>query len=329
MSGTREILEHRDQLVASITLLTSQFDEFFELRRQEALIGLGGHPDASTATHLHETFVTQNPKCAQHRVGIDAQLVGEVPSLRDLLTGASLTLGDGSANLRRHLLVEQSRVATVEGSETEVRLRIFCGSVDKTHNANYSGFMASLLDVPQVSGFEKSPWDPTIEVLFREARRRERRRRIRSTMTVLAGLAVTFAAMGFGVNSAGSSAVKPNATPPVVVGSSATVLTCSGAAVVRPRTLIVACADANTSLQSTHWSTWGSAGASGTTTFAMNLCTPYCAASPLSHFPHSSVTLSAPISSRHGTYFSSLVVRYRQGSTWKTFTFAWPAGVTR
>ncbi|MBW4030763.1 MAG: hypothetical protein HIU57_08880 [Acidobacteria bacterium] len=189
--------------------------------------------------------------------------------------------------------------------------------------------MFSLLDVRQKSEYEKGPWDPTIEVLFREARRRERQRRIRRTFAVLAGLAIVCAAIGFGVNSAGSSATKPNATPSAFVGASAKVLTCSGAPVVRPRTLIVSCADANTSLESTRWSTWGAGGASGTTTFAINLCTPYCAASPISYFPHSSVALSAPISSRHGTYFSHLVVRYTQGSARKTFSFSWTPGVSR
>jgi hypothetical protein len=189
--------------------------------------------------------------------------------------------------------------------------------------------MFSLLDVPQKTEYEKGPWDPTIEVLFREARRRQRQRRIRRTLGVLAGLAIVCAAIGFAVNSAGSSATKPNATPSALVGTGAKVLTCSGASVVRPRTLVVSCADANTSLQSTRWSTWGAGGASGTTTFAINLCTPYCAASPMSYFPHSAVTLSAPITTRHGTYFSRLEVRYSQGSTRKTFSFAWTPGVSR
>ena len=189
--------------------------------------------------------------------------------------------------------------------------------------------MISLLDVPRETQCEKGPWPSTIEVLFREARRRARRRRIRRSVAAVASLAIVGAAMVVGVSSAGSSSTKPSGTPSVLAGASAKVLTCSGASVVRPRSLIVTCADANTSLQATKWSTWGAAGATGTTTFALNLCTPYCAASPVSYFPRSSVSLSAPIATRHGNYFSRLVVHYLQGSTPKVFTFSWSPGASR
>ena len=189
--------------------------------------------------------------------------------------------------------------------------------------------MTSVLDVPRDTQEETGPWDPAIEVLFREARRRERRRRIRRASSLLAAVAIVAAAMGFGVNSAGSSSSKSHSSPSALAGDSAKVLTCSGAPVVRPRTLVVSCADANTVLQSTHWSTWGAGGATGTTTFAINLCIPYCAASPISHFANSAVTLSAPRSSRHGTYFSRLVVRYVQGGVAKTFSFSWGPGASR
>ncbi len=189
--------------------------------------------------------------------------------------------------------------------------------------------MTSLLDVPEVSECAKEPWDPKIELLFREARRRQRQRRIRRTFAVAAVVAITLAAIGFGMSSVGSSATKSPATPPVITSHDAAVLTCSGTTVVRPQSLVITCADANTLLKATHWTSWGAGGATGTATFAMNLCTPYCAASPITYFPHSSVSLSAPISSRHGSYFSRLVVRYRQGSVIKTFAFSWREGTSR
>ena len=290
---------------------------------------MSGHPDTSATTHFHQSLVTQYPKRAQHRVRVHTEFRRQVPRLGNLFARTRFALRDGSPYLCRDLLVEQGRICTVEGNETEVRLGLFLGSIDKTHNANYTSFMTSLPVVPKESDHETSPWDPTIELLFREARRRERQRRIRRTFAVLASVAVTLAATIFGVNSAGSSAMKPHGTPSIVTVNAVKLLTCSGAPVVRPQTLIVSCADANTSLQSTHWSSWSTSGATGTTTFVMNLCTPYCAASPLSYFPHSSVSLSAPMASRHGTYFSRLVVRYTQGSTLKTFAFTWRDGVSR
>jgi hypothetical protein len=59
------------------------------------------------------------------------------------------------------------------------------------------------------------------------------------------------------------------------------------------------------------------------TSFALNLCTPYCAASPISYFPHSSVTLSAPVKTRHGRLFSKLVVRYIHRGKATSFIFSW------
>ncbi len=329
ISSTGETLEHGDEFVSAIALLTSQFDDLLEFRCQQALLGSSGHSNAATTTHLHEPLVAKDAQRAQHRVRVHTEFCGEVPRLRNPFTGAGFALGDGSAYLRRHLFMQQCRVATVEGKEAEVRLGIFLGSIDKTHDANYSSFMFSSLDVTQMPGSEQGLGTPAIEVLFREARRRQRQRRIRRTLAGLASFALVGAAVGVAVGSAGSSATKSNATPSAFAGTGAKVLTCSGASVVRPRTLVVSCADANTSLQSIHWATWGAGGASGTTTFAINLCTPYCAASPMSYFPHSSVTLSAPVASRAGTYFSRLEVRYTQGSTVKTFRFAWTPGVSR
>lgn len=189
--------------------------------------------------------------------------------------------------------------------------------------------MTLLLDVPQVSEYVKEPWDPTMEMLFREARRRERQRRIRRSFAVAAVVLIALAAMGFSMSTVGSSATRSNATPPVVTSHDAGVLTCSGSSVVQPRTLVITCADADTFLKSTHWSSWTARGATGTTTFAMNLCTPYCAASPISYFPDSSVVLSAPVTTHQGSYFSRLSVSYRQGSAVKTFTFSWRSGVER
>jgi len=328
-SGSGKTLEHGDEVVTPVALLARELDQFLEFRRQQSFVGLAGHPDASTPTHFHEALVAQHSKCAQDRVGIHPEFGRQVPRLRDLLARRGLALCDGAAYLGGDLLVKKSRVTAVERSESEVGLGILFGSVDKTHDANYTSFMMSLLQVPRETLDDRKRWDPTIELLFREAKRRERQRRIRRTFAALATVAITLAAFGFGVVSAGSSSTKPHATPSVVTGSSAKVLTCSGASVARPRSLVVTCADANTALQSTHWSSWSASGASGSTTFVMNLCTPYCAASPLSYFPHSSVTLSTPVTSSRGTYFSRLVVKYRQGSTVKTYTFTWSKGVTR
>ncbi len=101
------------------------------------------------------------------------------------------------------------------------------------------------------------------------------------------------------------------------------VLACNGATVSRPSNFVISCADANAALTKTRWSTWNARGATGTTRFAINLCTPYCAASPLSYFPKSTVRLSAPIATKQGRLFSKLVVRYTYRGKLTSFSFSW------
>ena len=127
---------------------------------------------------------------------------------------------------------------------------------------------------------------------------------------------------------AGSLAVPALATPASAGASpvkspAVKILACSGAMLVRPSNFVISCADANAALTKTHWTTWNSRGATGTTRFALNLCNPYCAASPISYFPKSTVRLSAPVMTKHGRLFSKLVVRYIYRGKAKTFGFSW------
>lgn len=158
---------------------------------------------------------------------------------------------------------------------------------------------------------------------------RERRRRLRRWGSVLLIAGIVSVAMIVGVRNAGSSLPSSAAPSSALSNTRVGVVTCSGSSIVRPRTLVVSCADANTILTSTQWTTWNANGATGTTTFGMNLCTPYCAASPISYFPRSSVRLYASATSPHGAFFSELVVRYNVGNKVKTFDFSWKVTTVR
>ncbi|HEY5265344.1 MAG TPA: hypothetical protein VIJ40_00885 [Acidimicrobiales bacterium] len=164
----------------------------------------------------------------------------------------------------------------------------------------------------------------TIEVLFKEARQRERRRRLKWLGALLAMLAIGGVVTGASMNAFGSSP-SPSASASISAATSTKsgIVTCRGNSVIEPRSFVITCADANTQLTKTHWSSWTSTGASGTTTFAMNLCTPYCAASPMSYFPNSHVTLSAPVVTKNGKLFSLLTVTYRLHGHAKTYRFTW------
>ncbi len=108
-----------------------------------------------------------------------------------------------------------------------------------------------------------------------------------------------------------------------ITASTPRILTCTGTTVTRPSNFVISCADANAALTKTHWSTWNTKGAIGTTRFALNLCEPSCVASKMSYFANSTVRLSAPVTAKHGRLFSKLVVRYFYRGKTASFSFSW------
>ena len=92
--------------------------------------------------------------------------------------------------------------------------------------------------------------------------------------------------------------------------------TCAGANVVKPKGVFtLSCADANAQLDHTTWKTWSATSATGTTTFGLNLCVPYCAASKMSFFADSTVKLDRV---RHGR-FTRVTVHYLLKGKTKVF----------
>ncbi len=80
-------------------------------------------------------------------------------------------------------------------------------------------------------------------------------------------------------------------------------------AVVRPRSIVVACADANFYLTRMHWATWTASGATGTAVGHQNDCTPNCAAGHFHTYP-ATVTLSKPRSCDGHKVFTTLAWRF-------------------
>ncbi len=75
--------------------------------------------------------------------------------------------------------------------------------------------------------------------------------------------------------------------------------------VVRPRSIVIACADANAYLTGLHWKTWTATRAAGSGVLHRNDCNPYCAAG---HFHTSAavVTLSRPKRCKGAVVFSRI-----------------------
>jgi hypothetical protein len=152
-----------------------------------------------------------------------------------------------------------------------------------------------------------------IGALIPEARRRGRRRLRRRLAVVVAGALVVGGGALAALAALGTGAPRANAPTAALTASSPRVSTCSGAAVTGPVTLTLSCADANSALTRTTWRSWGTDSATGVTTFAVNLCAPDCAASPISYFPGATVVLDRPVTTGHGARFSRATVTYRAG----------------
>jgi hypothetical protein len=107
--------------------------------------------------------------------------------------------------------------------------------------------------------------------------------------------------------------------------AAARLLVCGGRLLHEPRgTVILACADANTEITATRWTSWTRSGASGTTDFGLNLCTPTCAASRISFFPDSTIRLTGARETVHGLLFTRAAITYRRHGV-RTTAIAYPA----
>jgi hypothetical protein len=98
-------------------------------------------------------------------------------------------------------------------------------------------------------------------------------------------------------------------------------MSCSGEPLLRPTGLVIlSCADANSEIRATRWTSWGRKSASGTTDFGLNLCSPTCAASTITFFPHSVVRLTAVTKTKLGPRYGRAVITYLLHGKTRTFT---------
>ena len=103
---------------------------------------------------------------------------------------------------------------------------------------------------------------------------------------------------------AASSSAGPTASPkPTAIA----VEDCGlGRNLVRPKTLTVACADANILVTRIAWASWGPTKATASATYTWNTCVPYCAASKTWDRTTAAVTLSDPVRTSEGVLFEKL-----------------------
>jgi hypothetical protein len=97
------------------------------------------------------------------------------------------------------------------------------------------------------------------------------------------------------------------ATPPPRFTGCRSFVSAHPVALVRPRSLVVACGDGNFYVTGIAWTSWGARGASGTGTGRVNDCTPYCAAG---HFHAYPVALSLRTAASCARRFTRLAWRF-------------------
>ncbi len=111
-------------------------------------------------------------------------------------------------------------------------------------------------------------------------------RRGRLVTAIASGLAVGGLALGLTLSASATPAHPPARITPSARPAPAVVFDCPGQrALVEPRTYILACADANSSVGSLSWTSWTPGLASATGVLEENDCLPYCAAGHFHSYP--------------------------------------------
>jgi hypothetical protein len=98
-------------------------------------------------------------------------------------------------------------------------------------------------------------------------------------------------------------------TVPAGAAALTRVIPCTGAGgpQFKPKTFLLACADANSYVAHIKWTSWTLNGAHGLGTLEENDCTPNCVSGKFNSSP-TTIVLSLPVASHYGKLFSVVVV---------------------
>jgi hypothetical protein len=153
------------------------------------------------------------------------------------------------------------------------------------------------------------------------ARRVRALARTRPAVAAFCGVAATAAVVAVALtpaSAAGRPAHRPSATA-VVSSAVPVVINCAGHAQTRPRSYILACADAGAYVSKMSWASWGSSAAFGSGTYDFQVCIPTCVAGHLATFPALAALWRAEPLPGHPAerYFTRLTLIFTGSRTYK------------
>jgi hypothetical protein len=136
-------------------------------------------------------------------------------------------------------------------------------------------------------------------------------KRGRFTSAIIPTLAGAAAALGIAAGPATAATSQP-ARPVAAHASQPVVFNCLNHAQVRPKSLVLTCADGNDYLTGLSWSSWTPAAAIATGKQMVNDCTPNCATGKFDSYPTMAIFWRAePVAHHAGEkYFSRVTLLY-------------------
>jgi hypothetical protein len=108
-------------------------------------------------------------------------------------------------------------------------------------------------------------------------------KRTRLTSAISGVLAVPVLSLSLMASSAHPASATKTAT--ATAAHQTVIVNCLGKQQVRPATVVLACADYNSLIDTITWTSWTTRLASGTGTLVQNDCVPYCAAGHFHRYP--------------------------------------------
>ena len=136
--------------------------EVLGLRPDDAAFGFASDRDTSPPSEFENAVVSKHPERPQHGIAVDSQDGGHVAGGRQSLAGTDIAAGDVPANLCGHLLMKWHGVVPID--------------LDSTHGDKHSVIIVSGTETALREAQEPDLVDHAL--VIREARRRQRRRRL-------------------------------------------------------------------------------------------------------------------------------------------------------